>query len=120
MVAEKISREKAIIDALRVLQDRTIGSPEACERAQRILVAGLSDRAADADVENTRLRAALDGIAQYDGADWDVEGVCGAAVDALAETERPHEHVAEREGDYAACMRCGEMPNAPIHHEAAA
>jgi hypothetical protein len=31
-----------------------------------------------------RLRSVLEDIAQHDGADWDVEGVCGQAVDALA------------------------------------
>jgi hypothetical protein len=39
------------------------------------------------EVEIDRLRAALSEIAQYDGAEWDVEGVCGRAVDALQEPE---------------------------------
>jgi hypothetical protein len=36
----------AIIAALRILQDRTIGSPEACQRAVDVLVAGLASRGA--------------------------------------------------------------------------
>jgi len=33
---------------------------------------------------------------------------------AREDTER-HEHVAEHKGDFTACMRCGRMPDHPIH-----
>jgi hypothetical protein len=42
VVASAYSREQAIIDALKILQDRTIGSPEACNRAIDRLIAGLA------------------------------------------------------------------------------
>lgn len=42
VVASAYSREQGVIDALRILQNRTIGSPEACERAIDRLVAGLA------------------------------------------------------------------------------
>jgi hypothetical protein len=38
---------------------------------------------AQAEKRERALREALEAIAVYDGADWDVEGVCGLAVDAL-------------------------------------
>lgn len=46
VVASVYSREQGIIDALRILQNRTIGSPEACERAiDRLLAAAELDHA---------------------------------------------------------------------------
>jgi len=36
-----------------------------------------------------KMREALETIANYDGADWDVDGVCGLAADVLRDTERP-------------------------------
>jgi hypothetical protein len=33
----------------------------------------------------------------------------------LLRRREPHEHVAERRGSLTACMRCGEMPDHPMH-----
>lgn len=42
MVVAAYTRQQAIIDALKILQNRTVGSPEACARAIDVLTAGLA------------------------------------------------------------------------------
>lgn len=90
------SRQRALIDALRILQDRTIGSPEACQRAIDVFLAGL---AAESEGETTKRPSdAARAIAEFHVALGDARYRGNAAL-RLTLHEEEHEELLDELSD---------------------